>query len=142
MLISQNGNRVDYLHCWEGGASFSKMPSQLTSFELKFNPVEVSGYLLEGKARDDSSDTLYSFTDDNMCVRMQSDGTKSEFLYSVAVNGLVTLVDAAGSGITDYLWFDVQSKDMFRYVLQKDDWFTFLNGESVPESFESAWTGG
>ena len=135
LLLSEQGTRVDVLRTWDEGAVFGEITAFLEATPTKANAIQLSGYKLKGTVRDIALGTQYFFTEDGLCRRALDTGEEVEFMYHMAPTGLITMVDVSGSGVSDYLWYDVEDKRMFRYVLSNDDWFAYLNGDIVPDSF-------
>lgn len=135
LLLTEQGTRVDSLHRWAEGAAFGELSCSVQTTEQWLSPVELLGYQLSGIIKDYDLGTEYRFTPDGICVRRQGSGDETEFLYFMSPSGLITLTDSAGSGVMDYMWYDLVGGKAYRYVLGNDDWFAYLNGDNVPDAF-------
>lgn len=135
LLLTEQGTRVDSLHRWSNGAAFGELTAGVQLTEEWLSPVELLGYQLTGTIQDIMLGTVYDFVSDTICMREQASGEQTEFLYFMSPDGLITMTDAAGSGVMDYLWFDLTSGKAYRYVLDVDDWFAYLHGDLVPDIY-------
>lgn len=110
---------------WEMGYVCGKMESNLASTLELSNPLQNRGYTLNGICT--YGGTSYSFRDNNTVERESADGGTSSFIYFANPNGLVTMTDTAGMGVRDYIYYDADTGDCYRYILEEDDWFNYIS---------------
>lgn len=128
LILFSPDKGTEILEVTAEGYVFTRMYSDLQISVVKSNAIEPRGYLLNGTVTDSDSDTRYTFYTDNTVQREAEDGTSVAFFYFVDMNGLITLTDVAGLSVYDYLFLDIESQTIYRYVLERDSWFYFVSG--------------
>lgn len=123
-----DGDLYGVLDRWDSGFSFNKMDSQLNVSTVRENLFEDKGFLLSGSVFDQATGTLYEFSTDNIVLRRDSTGNSIELFYFVDMSGIIRLTDIAGLGVEDFLYYNQENGDLYRFVLQKDGWTEYLNG--------------
>lgn len=112
---------------WDGGLALSPMTTCLTSETVKENAVTDKGFSLTGSVYDEETGVSYDFTTSNLVERKVPGAANVEMLYFVNLSGAVTMVDSAGAGTRDVMWYDVDNNLMYRHILENDKWYEYLN---------------
>lgn len=122
ILLSSDGTTEVLYRCVEGYAFGSmNVNAEFLSDGVKENK------LILGRVSDPTTGVVYSFTNDNTVIRLNGD-ISTEFFYYVDDTGMITMTDSAGSGVTDYLWLNTSTKNIYRYLVINDEWYQFLSG--------------
>lgn len=93
---------------------------------VRVNAVGDSTIKLEGYADYFETGASYEFSANNTAVLLTSTGQEIPMIYSVDAEGLVTLVDIAGTHQRDYLFYSKEWDKLYRYVFARDTWKDYL----------------
>ena len=125
-LFDSSGEIYQVLQPWVRGFIFGPMDGILEITNLKANAIEERGVLLSGGVLSENTGVSYEFREDNTVTRSTLGGESVEFTYFADNTGLISLVDMTGATVHDYLYVDTSTGRVYRYVLERDDWFDFL----------------
>lgn len=126
LLFPSEKSNAEVLRPWSFGYVAGAVATHLQAQTLKANAIADKGILLEGFVRIPEVGVTYEFFSDNTVVRTLTTGESISMLYFVDTEGLVTMSDMLGSNSKDYMWYDMDSGTMYRYVFENDDWFDYL----------------
>lgn len=125
VLYYDDGSK-DTLYKFGSLLVMGKLDSSLSANMVKENAIEYGSIQVVGSAFDYESGASYEFQQDNICYRTASNGVLSKFIYSISVDGLVTLVDAANAGVEVNLYYDRSTNSVYRFVFEPDSWNEYI----------------
>ena len=127
LLFSTGEAMADVLKPWELGYVMGALDTNISAQVLKANAIDNRGLVLCGYVRIPDAGATYDFQEDNIVIRTLSTGEQVKMLYFVDSMGLVTMSDMVGGNSKDYMWYDVATGVMYRYIFERDNWFDFVD---------------
>ena len=127
ILFGKDGTPLDVFKHTGFGYAVNEMSMHVQAESIEANAVELAGYRLTGFVEDKNSRLQYRFkAGTNVVERTSPGGEVIEFVYGMDANGLVSMVDMVGKGVTDSLWIDLHCGEAYRYVFEYDGWHQYL----------------
>lgn len=126
VLFTESG--TDYMPSWGNGFAFGSLSNTLTYSVLQANVLEARGLLITGEVIDNDTGVTFAFKDDNTVLVDSDVAGVVEYSYFASPDGLITITDMAGLSIHDYLYYEVETGRVYRYVWETDSWYSYLAG--------------